>query len=134
MEYAIADYVDFEFHVKQVGAGNRSLINAVQLIEQKYARKEKMVEAGRLSKEAGEQLADGKLKELAAVFAEHVIVGWKGVTLGGKELEYSKDNCAKFLADKENELLFSDLIEFSTDASNFQEELEAQEEKNSEKS
>ena len=134
MDYAIADYIDFEFHVKQVGAKDRRMINAVQLIEQKYARKERMVEAGTLSEEAGEKLAGQKLGELAAVFAEHVIVGWKGVKMDGEELPFSKENVQKFLSAPENDVLFSDLIEFSVDASNFIEEQEAQEEKNFEKS
>ncbi len=128
--HAIADYSDFEIHVKQAGKNEREFINKVNMLQTKYQRKEKMAEKGLISEAAGKQLSEDKTKDLAEAYAKHIIVNWKG-KFQGKDLgKYSVEKCVELLADPENDLLFADLIEFSTNAANFTKEQEAAEIKN----
>jgi hypothetical protein len=131
---AIADYIDFKIEVRRAGANNRLFANAVSQLENKYSRKEKMVERGILSEEAGKQLASMKRQEMAKMYADFILTGWENVKIGGKKVEFSKENAAKFLADEENEIIFVDLIQFSADQAHFEKELDADAEKNSQKS
>lgn len=129
--YAVADYGDFEIHVKQTGAGNRAFINALQKIEQKYSRKEKMADKGIISGEAASKLLNDKMQDLAGVYSEFVITGWKG-KVSGKELpKFTKEAAIEIFGNKENDLLFADIIQFALDEANFQKELDDEEIKNS---
>jgi hypothetical protein len=131
---AIADYVDFKIEVKQAGAKNRGLQNALNIIEARYARKQKMVENGLLSDDAGKKLMGQKMKDMAAAYADHIIVGWSGEIKGKKLPEFSRDAVIELLTDEDNDALFADLIVFSVEAGNFEAEVQKAEAKNSKKS
>lgn len=128
--HAIADYADFEIHVKQAGKSDRAFINKLNILQTKYHRKEKMAEKGLLSEEAEKKLSEAKKTDLVSAYATHIIVDWKG-KFQGKDLgKYSVEKCIKLLVDPENDLLLADLIDFSADAANFTKEQEAAEIKN----
>lgn len=131
---AIADYVDFQIEVKQAGAKNRGLQNAMNIIESRYARKQKMVESGTLSEEAGKELEFRKRKDLAQAYADHIIVGWSGKHKGKKLPEFSKEAVVELLIEEDNDALFADLIVFSVEQGNFEAEVQEQEEGNLKKS
>lgn len=131
---AIADYIDFKIEVKQAGTKNRGLQNAMNIIETRYARKQRMVETGALSEEAGKQLESRKRNDMAQAYAEHIIVGWEGKYRGKKLPDFNKENVVKFLTDEENDALFADLIVFSIEQGNFEAEAQKQEEESLKKS
>ena len=128
--YAVADYYDFEIHVKQAGKDEREFVNKINFLNTKYARKEKMAEKGLLSDEAITKLSNEKMKDLATAYAEHIIVGWKGKFKDKALNKYSVKKCVEILSDPENDELFADLIGFSSDVANFEKEQEAAEIKN----
>lgn len=130
LDHVIIDYVDCEFHIKKVDGTNRLLINKVQLIEQKYHRKNQMADKGLISNEAMRELTKRKVQEMAAVYAEYVVVGWKGVLNGKKLPKFSKEACAEVLGDPANDALFGDLIQTSVERENFEVEQDEAEEKN----
>lgn len=126
----VLDYYDFKIEI-QPAAKNRGFIADLSKIQQKYARKRRMVELGVLSDEAGEKIGQEQQSDLAGLYAKHIITGWNGLKYKGKNLSYSQENATKFFSDPENDLLFADLMEQSADQSNFAEEAKESEEKNS---
>jgi hypothetical protein len=126
---AVADYIDFKIEVRQT-ANNRGLSTKLSQIEVKYARKQKMIEAGVLSQDAAKEIVSRKLSELAGAYADHVIVAWEGKYRGKKLPDFSRENVIKLLTDPENDALFADLVNFSVEQANFQAELQKDEEKN----
>ena len=131
---AVADYVDFKIEVKPAGSKNRGLQNALSMIENRYSRKQKMVDDGVLSDEAGKQLAAQKMKEIAAAYADHILVGWEGKYNGKKLPEFNRANVIDLLSQQQNESLFADLIMFSVEQGNFEAEVRKDQEKNLPKS
>lgn len=127
---AVADYVDFKIEVKQAGSKNRGLQNALSIIENRYSRKRKLVDDGVLSEEAGKQLSAQKMKDIAAAYADHIIVGWEGKFKGKKLPAFDRAAVIELLSTEENEALFADLIMFSVEQGNFESEVQAVEEKN----
>lgn len=127
---AIIDYTDCKIEIKQSGAKNRGLQNAIQMLEARYARKQKMVDDGKLSAEAGKALEASKRKDWARAIADHLIVGWEGKFSGKKLPEFTKENVVAFLAKEENDVLFADIIESSAEEANFEAEVQKAEEKN----
>lgn len=128
--YAVADYIDFQIHVKQAGKNDRDFVNKINLITTKYQRKEKMAEKGMLSNEAVKKLSDNKMQDLADAYAKHIVVGWEGVFRGDKLGKYDAEKCAKILSNPDNDELFADIISFSADVGNFTKEVEEAEVKN----
>lgn len=127
---ALADYVDFKIEVKQAGIKNRGLQNALNMIDVRYSRKQKLADTGALSEEAGKELGLRRKKDMAAAYADHVIVGWEGKYKGEDMPEYTRDNVISFLCDEKNDALFADVIFFSIEQANFEAEVQKEEEKN----
>ena len=128
------DFYDYEITVKQASAKSRAFIAAFGVMQKKYARRERMIEDGLLSEEAATSLANDRRADLAKVYAEHIITGWKGIKHKGKALPFSKENVIKFLSDKENDLIFGEIMDQSAEQSNFIKAQEDAESKNSVKS
>ena len=130
---AILEYGDFEIYVKYGGAGNRSFINAFQMKMRQFERRTRLAEQGSLSDEAVTLLEKQKAKAMAELYADQIVVGWKGVKdENGKDLKYSRDAVIKLLTDLE--ALFGDIVDQCSKEESFKKEIEAAEEKNSLKS
>lgn len=126
LDTAILDYVDFKIEIKQAGVKNRGLQTALAQIEARYSRKQRMVEKGTISEDAGKILGKQKVSEMAASYADHVIVGWEGKYKGKKLPDFSRAAVIEFLTSSDNEDLFADVIMASVEQGNF--EAEAQKE------
>ncbi len=131
---AIADYIDFKIEVKQAGTKNKGFQTAMGIIETRYARKQKMVENGLISEDGGKELETRKRADMAAAYADHVMVSWEGKYKGKKLPEYNRKNVIDFLTNEENDAIFADLIVFSIEQGNFEAEVQKAEEKNLSKS
>lgn len=110
-DYDIADYGDFEVHLNQRGTAIKGFTLAAQHIEQKYIKKEAMVNSGVLSENAAEKIATEKLHDLVKAYTDHIIVGWKGKLRGEELPEYGTQACIELLTKPENSMLFSDLVD-----------------------
>jgi len=123
------DYGEFKIMVKYGGTESRVFLNAMKASLRKYARRNQLAERGQLSDEAVEALEEAKRKDMAEVYAEHVIVGWEGVTDAKKKpLPYSRENVVKLLLDLDP--LFADIIDQAGEAANFAKEEAKDAEKN----
>lgn len=70
-----------------------------------------------------------ELDILIKCLAYTAILDWRNVTLDGKEIKYSKDECYKILSDKRFKLLLEELIELSVNQERFKEEMIEEDEK-----
>ena len=68
---------------------------------------------------------------IVAAYADSVVLGWKNLQLGGKDLEYSKATCKEILLDFPE--FFAEIREFALEFSNFQSEDSQESEEISEK-
>lgn len=129
-EPAILDYdTAGKILIKYGGSANRSFMNAYSAAFQKYSRREALQRNGELSEKAEEGLRNDKNKTLAELYADHIIIGWEGVTdEKGKPLEFNRENVIKVLLDLEP--LFADIMEQSMVEANFAEQERKQAEKN----
>ena len=77
--------------------------------------------------ESGKLNNDKQVEIMCKCMSETILLDWKGLTMDGKELEYSKDQAYELLS-MEGADEFRDLImAYSMDAENFrQEEIEEQ--------
>jgi hypothetical protein len=138
---AIIDYLDFTITVNKL-IGSREFANKVQLIQQKYARKDAMIDKGQLSKTQSKKVNDDKSKDIANLYADMVIASWNGLWKGADDkviYDFNKDkptkeNIVAFCLDKNHQDLVADIIEQATIEANFIKEQEAAEEKNLPKS
>lgn len=128
-DVATLDYHDFKIVVNRITKATKDFKNQYMQILNKYARKERMVEKGTLSKEAGLKLEQQKKEDLARLYADLVIVDWD-YKQNEKKIPFNKDNVVKVLSDPENDDLFADIIEQSALASNFIAEEIKEEQKN----
>ncbi len=127
------DFYDYEISIKSA-VKNRALAVALDVVRKKYANKQAMVEKGLLSEKAGEKMANEQLVDMAKVYVDHIITGWKGVKYKGKTLAFNKENAVKFFSDEDNYLILGEVIAQSTTQANFIKEQEEAESKNSVKS
>lgn len=78
-----------QFKCKRAGGSNDAFTKAVR----KYNQKRRAVASGAVSREESD-------RELAQIYADHVIMDWKGVTdEKDKPLEFTKENVIKLLVD-----------------------------------
>jgi len=127
------DYGDFQIYCKYGGINNRAFINTYQVKMKKFARRDNMAKQGQLAEDAVQKLEKQKTKALAELYADHIIVGWKGVTdIDGKPIDYNKENVVKLLTDLDP--LFKDIVEQCAVDANFAKEQEDKEVKNLKKS
>ena len=127
------DYGDFKIYAKYGGPNNRSFINAFNVKMRKYERRDKLAEDGKLNDEAIKKLEDQKRRDMAELYADHIITGWKGVKdENGKTMSFNRDNVIKLLTDLD--ALFADIMEQAAKDANFAKEQEEVESKNSGKS
>lgn len=130
---AILDYGAFKISIKHAGSDNKSLTNAAQFKLKQFERRDSLSDKGKLDEQALEELNRQKAEVLAELYADHVIVGWEGVTSeDGKTLKYTRENVIKLLLDLPE--LFTDIVQQSSAAANFKKLEEEKELKNSEKS
>ena len=129
-DYAIADYGDFEIHVKRAGVGSRAYSNKIAELELKYRRKDEMIKNGFISDEGAKKLDAAKRVDYAKLAAEHIVVRWKGSVKGEELKKFSKEGAVELLSGEGNEALFIDVLQVATDENNFQVELDEQEVKN----
>ena len=136
-ETAIIDYTDFTITIKKV-VGSRAFANKVQLIQQKYGRKDAMIDKGQLSKAQSEKVNDDKTKDIAELYADMLIQSWAGVWKNADDkviYDFTKkkptrDNIIDFCLNKEHQNMVADIVEQATIEANFIKEHEALEEKN----
>ena len=136
-ETAIIDYTDFTITIKKV-VGSRAFANKVQLIQQKYGRKDAMIDKGQLSKAQSEKVNDDKTKDIAELYADMLIQSWTGVWKNADDkviYDFTKkkptrDNIIDFCLNKEHQNMVADIVEQATIEANFIKEHEALEEKN----
>jgi len=136
-ETAIIDYTDFTITIKKV-VGSRAFANKVQLIQQKYGRKDAMIDNGQLSKAQSEKVNDDKTKDIAELYADMLIQSWTGVWKNADDkviYDFTKnkptrDNIIDFCLNKEHQNMVADIVEQATIEANFIKEHEALEEKN----
>ena len=94
------DYGDFQIRIARAGGANRGFVRALEARLKPYRRQLQ-------SETLDEQVAERILRE---VYADHVILGWQGVTDGdGKPMAFGRENLLKLLADLPE--LFRDLQE-----------------------
>jgi hypothetical protein len=98
------------------------------MINTKYARREKMVEEGKVSKEFADKVESDKANDIAEIYTSDIIVSI--CDSKGKEIKDLK----KFVKDPENGLMMGDIIDQALMESNFIKEQEVAESKNSVKS
>lgn len=112
----------------------RPLINSkkfqskVALINTKYARREKMIEDGKVSKEFAEKVEADKANDIADIYVDDIIVSLKDEK--GKDVK----NLKAFIKDPANALMMGDIIDQALIESNFIKEQTELEIKNSEAS
>lgn len=112
----------------------RPLINSkkfqskVSLINTKYARREKMIEDGKVSKEFADKVEADKANDIANIYIDDIIVSLKDAK--GKDVKDLK----AFIKDPANGLMMGDIIDQALIESNFIKEQEETEVKNSEAS
>lgn len=115
---AILDYESFEIHIKYAGTASESFIRAAKVKMRQFVRRDELANSGKLTEEAIAQLERQKLRAMAELYADNVIVGWKNVKdENGKKLEYNRENVLKLLMDLDN--LFADIIYQSSEVGNF---------------
>lgn len=60
---------------------------------------------------------------IAKCMAETVILDWKNVTLGGKEIPYSKEKCFEIISDRRYKLLTAALFNIAANQERFKSDL-----------
>lgn len=117
------DYGDFSITIKRAGGANKEY---VKVFSQKVKPYRLMMQAGNMADEKAAQI-------MAEVYAETVIIDWKGITdENGKKLAFNRENCIKVLTDLPD--LFSMIQAEAERVSNFRKEETEAEAKNSVKS
>lgn len=101
-----------EFQMRRFGGYNESKIKAAMAIHYKpYAR---LFENGTMS-------SDKQREIMIKVFVDACLIGWKGVEVDGKEVEFSKDAAVELL----NALpdLYEKLNTYASDQANYREDV-----------
>ena len=99
----VVDYGDFSFTVLRAGGSNSKYRNVAQ---REYRKRKHAIDSGTITE-------DESRKMLAEVYADSVIIDWKGVKgPDGKELKFSRENVVRLLNDLPE--LFADLRERAT--------------------
>ena len=94
------DYGDFQIRIARAGGANRGFVRALEAKLKPYRRQLQ-------SETLDDQVAERILRE---VYADHVILGWRGVTDGeGKAMTFSRANVLRLLTDLPE--LFRDIQE-----------------------
>lgn len=127
LENCVIDYGTYKVVIKPV-VNSKKFQNKVSLVNTKYARREKMIEDGKVSKEFAEKVDSDKAKDIAKLYIDDVIVSLKDNK--GKEVK----DLEAFILDPENSLMMGDIIDQALLESNFIKEQEDKEVKNSEAS
>lgn len=127
LDTCIIDYGTFKAVIKPV-MRSKKFQNKISLINTKYARREKMVEEGKVSKEFADKVEADKSNDVADLYVDEIIVSLKDEK--GKDIKDIKG----FVKDPENSLMVFDIVEQALEESNFIKEQEDKEVKNSEAS
>lgn len=100
------------FHVRRFGGKNSPKVKAAYARYAKpYARQ---IENNTLAEELQRQIE-------VQVFVESSMVGWKGISIDGQEVEYSKDLAIKLFVKRPE--LFAVVMQYAADFKNFKEDL-----------
>ena len=82
----------------------------------------KRLQPYRRSYENGTLSAKKEVEIMVECMADHILLGWKGLLLNGKEIQYSREKCVEILS-MEGAEEFRDLItNYSTDVANYKTE------------
>ena len=127
LETCTIDYGTYKVVIKPL-VNSKKFQTKVSMINTKYARREKMVEEGKVSKEFADKVESDKANDIAEIYTSDIIVSI--CDSKGKEIKDLK----KFVKDPENGLMMGDIIDQALMESNFIKEQEVAESKNSVKS
>ena len=82
----------------------------------------KRLQPYRRAYENGTLSAKKEVEIMVECMADHILLGWKGLLLNGKEIQYSREKCVEILS-MEGAEEFRDLItNYSTDVANYKTE------------
>lgn len=106
------DYGDMgSIFVARAGGANKRFAKALEFRSRPYRRQ---LDKGTLSDDVANKL-------LAEVFADTIVLGWKGILdKEGSEVEFTKENCIKLFMELPE--LFTDIQEQTQKMANFQAE------------
>jgi hypothetical protein len=105
------EYGPVKFRCKRFGGRNQSLKAALATEMKPYSRQ---IELGTLS--------DAKEKEIAIkIFVKASLVGWTGVQMDGKDIEFSEENAIQLFTALPD--LYNDLVKQSSNIDNYKEDL-----------
>lgn len=121
------DYGTYKVVIKPI-VKSKKFQTKVSLINTKYARREKMIEDGKVSKEFADKVESDKANDIADLYISDIIV-----SIHDDKNKPVKDLKA-FIKDTENSLMMGDIIDQALIESNFIKEQEETEQKNSVKS
>lgn len=124
LETCTIDYGTYKAVIKPI-IQNKKFQNKISLINTKYARREKMIEDGKVSKEFAEKVEADKANDIADLYIDDVIASLEDAN--GKPVK----NLREFIKDPENVLMMGDIIDQAMIESNFVKEQEETEIKNS---
>jgi len=127
LETCTIDYGTYKAVIKPL-IHSKKFQTKVGLINTKYARREKMIEDGKVSKEFADKVESDKANDIADLYVSDIIV-----SIHDEKGKPVKDLKA-FIKDPENALMMGDIIDQALIESNFIKEQEETEQKNSVKS
>lgn len=127
LETCTIDYGTYKVVIKPL-IQSKKFQTKVSLINTKYARREKMIEDGKVSKEFADKVESDKANDIADLYVSDIIV-----SIHDNKNKPVKDLKA-FIKDTENALMMGDIIDQALIESNFIKEQEEAEQKNSVKS
>jgi len=79
----VLDYGEFKINIARAGGANKAF---AKCLEKKSRPLRRAIQSEMLDNEAAENL-------MAEVYAESVVLGWEGIKVDGKKLDFSKENC-----------------------------------------
>lgn len=126
-ETCTIDYGTYKVVIKPL-IQSKKFQTKVSLINTKYARREKMIEDGKVSKEFADKVESDKANDIADLYVSDIIV-----SIHDDKNKPVKDLKA-FIKDTENALMMGDIIDQALIESNFIKGQEETEQKNSVKS
>lgn len=105
------EYGSVKFRCKRFGGRNQALKAALATEMKPFSRQ---IELGTLS--------DSKEREIAIkVFVKACLVGWSGVQMDGKDVEFNEDNAIKLFTALPD--LYNDLVKQASNIDNYKEDL-----------
>lgn len=105
--------------IHRAGGSNKKFSRALEAKMKPHRRK---IQLGTLDPEIDRRI-------LMEAYAEAVVIGWSGITAGGKELPFNKENCIAFF--KAFPEVFADVQRSANDVALFRKEVRGADEKNS---